>query len=51
MPTLAIRHKRHWYEPRLPHAVFLNSYYVGMLKDDQLRGEVKGVLHPCRGMD
>ena len=40
MPTLTIRHKRHWYEPRLPHAVFLNGYYVGMLKDDQLRGEV-----------
>lgn len=40
MSTLTIRHKRHWYEPRLPHAVFLNGYYVGMLKDDQLRGEV-----------
>ena len=40
MPTLTIRHKRHWFEPRLPHAVFLNGYYVGMLKDDQLQGEV-----------
>ncbi|MBR4536565.1 MAG: hypothetical protein IKO62_07940 [Bacteroidales bacterium] len=40
MPTLTIRHKRHWFEPRLPHAVFLNGYFVGMLKDDQLRGEV-----------
>jgi len=40
MSTLTIRHKRHWYEPKLPHAVFLNGYYVGMLKDDQLRGEV-----------
>ena len=40
MSTLTIRHKRHWYEPRLPHSVFLNGYYVGMLKDDQLQGEV-----------
>ena len=40
MSTLTIRHKRHWFEPRLPHAVFLNGYYVGMLKDDQLKGEV-----------
>ena len=40
MPTLTIRHKRHWYEPRLPHAVFLNGYYAGTLKDGQLQGEV-----------
>ena len=40
MPTLTIRQKRHWFEPKLPHSVFLNGYFVGMLKDDQLRGEV-----------
>ena len=40
MPTLTIRHKRHWYEPRLPHAVFLNGYYAGMMKNDQLQGEI-----------
>lgn len=40
MSTLTIRHKRHWFEPKLPHSVFLNGYFVGMLKDDQLRGEV-----------
>ena len=40
MPTLTIRHKRHWYEPKLPHAVFLNGYYAGTLKDGLLRGEV-----------
>ena len=33
---LTIRHIRHWYEPRLPHAVFLDGLYAGMLKDDQL---------------
>ena len=40
MSTLTIRHKRHWFEPKLPHSVFLNGYFVGMLKDDRLRGEV-----------
>lgn len=40
MPTLTIRHKRHWYEPKLPHAVFLNGYYAGTLKDDQVQGEI-----------
>ena len=34
---LTIRHIRRWYEPRLPHAVFLDGLYAGMLKDDQLR--------------
>ena len=33
---LTIRHIRHWYEPRLPHAVFLDGLYAGMLKDDRL---------------
>ena len=28
LPTLTIRHKRHWFEPRLPHSVFLNGYLV-----------------------
>jgi len=37
---LTIRHKRHWYEPRLPHVVFLDGLYAGMLKDGQLRLEV-----------
>ena len=34
---LTIRHIRHWYEPRLPHAVFIDGLYAGMLVDDQLR--------------
>lgn len=32
-----IRHLRHWYEPKLPHAVFLDGLYAGMLKDDLLQ--------------
>ena len=34
---LTIRHLRHWYEPKLPHTVYLDGLYAGMLKDDQLR--------------
>ena len=35
---LTIRHIRHWYEPRLPHAVFLDGLYAGMLgKADRLQ--------------
>jgi len=33
---LTIRHIRHWYEPKLPHAVFLDGLYAGMLRDDHL---------------
>ena len=40
MPTLTIRHIRHWYEPKLPHAVFINGYYAGMVKDGDLRIEI-----------
>ena len=34
---LTIRHIRHWYEPRLPHAVFLDGLFAGMLQDDRLQ--------------
>ena len=34
---LTIGHQRHWYEPKLPHAVFLDGLYAGMLKDDLLQ--------------
>ena len=40
MPILTIRHKRHWYEPKLPHAVFVNGYFAGMVKDVDLRIEI-----------
>ena len=40
MPTLTIHHNRHWYEPKLPHAVFINGLYVGMMKDHDLRIEI-----------
>lgn len=34
---LTIKHIRHWYEPKLPHAVFIDGLYAGMLKDDRLQ--------------
>lgn len=37
---LIIRHIRHWYEPKLPHAVFINGLYVGMMKDQDMRIEI-----------
>lgn len=37
---LTVRHIRHWYEPKLPHIVFINGYYVGMMKDNDLRVEI-----------
>lgn len=37
---LTVRHIRHWYEPKLPHAVFINGYYAGMMKDHDLRIEI-----------
>ncbi len=37
---LTIRHIRHWYEPKLPHAVFLDGLFAGLLKDDTLQLEV-----------
>ena len=37
---LTVRHIRHWYEPKLPHAVFINGYYAGMVKDGDLRIEI-----------
>ena len=37
---LIVRHIRHWYEPKLPHAVFINGYFAGMMKDNDARIEV-----------
>lgn len=31
---LTIRYIRHWYEPRLPHVVFLDGLYAGMVGQD-----------------
>ena len=35
--NLIIRHKRRWFEPKLPHLVFIDGHYAGMLKNDRLQ--------------
>lgn len=37
---LIIKHIRHWYEPKVPHAAFLEGLFAGMVKDEPLRLEV-----------
>ena len=45
---LIVRHIRHWYEPKLPHAVFLNDYFVGMMKDNDACIEVPSGTYSLR---
>ncbi len=35
--VLIIRHKRRWYELKLPHAVFINGQFLGMIKERDVR--------------
>ena len=37
---LAIRHNRHWYEPRLPHLVFIDGLYAGTMQGDSFTLEL-----------
>ena len=32
--TLTIRHRRRFYEPRLPHLLFVDGLYAGTMRDD-----------------
>ena len=34
---LVVRHSRHWYEPRLPHLVFVDGMLAGVMRGDELR--------------
>lgn len=34
---LTIRHIRHWYEPKVPHMVFLDGLYAGTLQNNNLQ--------------
>lgn len=36
---LTVSHDRHWYEPKLPHAVFINGFFAVMMRDHDLRIE------------
>ena len=33
--TLTIRHQRHFFEPRLPHFVFIDDHYAATMQDDE----------------
>lgn len=35
--VLIIRHKRRWYELKLPHAVFINGQFLGMIRERDVR--------------
>ncbi len=37
---LIIRHNRHWYEPRLPHLLFIDNVYVGTMQGDEAHIEI-----------
>lgn len=37
---LAIRHNRHWHEPRLPHLVFIDGLYAGTMQVDSFTLEL-----------
>ncbi|MCR4811084.1 MAG: hypothetical protein K5867_00595 [Bacteroidales bacterium] len=34
MANLIVRHRRRWYEISLPHALFVNNTFVGVMKGD-----------------
>lgn len=34
MATLTLRHQRHFYEPRLPHLIFIDDLYAGTMQDE-----------------
>lgn len=35
MATLTIRHKRRFYEPKLPHLLFVDGLYAGTMRGDE----------------
>ena len=45
---LTVRHIRHWYEPKLPHAVFLDGLFAGMMQGDRLQIEVPPGIYNLR---
>ena len=34
MATLTLRHQRRFYEPRLPHLIFIDDLYAGTMQDE-----------------
>lgn len=38
--TLTIRHKRHFFEPRLPHFVFIDDHYAATMQTDEITMQI-----------
>lgn len=45
---LTVRHTRHWYEPRLPHSLFIDGLYAGTMLGDELRMEIPPGFYSLR---
>ena len=45
---LTVRHIRHWYEPRLPHMLFIDGLYAGNMQSDELRMEIPAGSYDLR---
>lgn len=45
---LTIRHKRSFYEPRLPHLVFIDDLFAGVMRSDTLDIDVPPGAHNVR---
>ena len=45
---LTVRHIRRWYEPKLPHALFLDGLFAGMMQGDRLQVEVPQGIYSLR---
>lgn len=37
---LTIHHSRHWYEPRLPHLIFIDNHYAATMQGDTLHLDI-----------
>ncbi len=38
--TLTIRHQRHFFEPRLPHFVFIDDHYAATMQGDEMTMQI-----------
>ena len=46
--TLTIRHQRHFFEPRLPHFVFIDDHYAATMQDDETSMQIPSGNHALR---
>ena len=48
MATLTLRHRRHFYEMRLPHLLFIDGLYAGTMQGDELSMQVPAGCYRLR---